>query len=109
MTTLTDTTTLLAGPLRTIANPLDGVVPDFTIFGAEFTELWQQVLGGLWGIAIVIAVVFVIVGLVTMGKAGGSNPHSYKEGQTQLKWALISLAGLAALAVGVGAILALVG
>ena len=39
-------------------NPLDGILPDFSIFGAEFTELWQKLLAGLWGIAILLAVVF---------------------------------------------------
>ncbi|NQX29838.1 hypothetical protein HQQ81_21025 [Microbacteriaceae bacterium VKM Ac-2854] len=91
-------------------NPLNGVLPDFTIFGAEFTELWQKLVAGVWGIAIVISVVFLIIGIVNMGKAsGGGNPHAYKEGRGQALWAGIALGGLAGLAVIVGAILALVG
>ena len=43
-----------------------------------------------------------------MGKNSDSNPHEYKKGRTQAMWAGISLGGLAALAVIVGAILALV-
>ena len=85
-------TNIVAGE---IPNPVDGVVPDFTIFGNEFTELWQKLLAGVWGIALVIAVIFLIVG--------------YKKGRTQAMWAGISLGALAALAVIVGAILALVG
>ncbi|MGO1612463.1 pilin [Brevibacterium aurantiacum] len=98
-------TNIVAGE---IPNPVEGVVPDFSIFGAEFTELWQKLLAGVWGIALVIAVLFLIVGIVAMGKNSDSNPHEYKKGRTQAMWAGISLGGLAALAVIVGAILALV-
>lgn len=90
-------------------NPLDGVVPDFTVFGAEFTELWQKVLGGIWGLALVAAVIFLILGFVMMGKNSDSNPHEYKKGRTQALWAAVSLGALAALAVIVGAILTLAG
>ena len=109
MTLLDTTLALLAGPVHTIENPLDGVLPDFAIFGAQFTELWQKLLAGIWGIAIVVAIVYLIIGLLSMGKAGGSNPHAYKEGRGQAIWAGIALGGLAALAVVVGGILALVG
>lgn len=108
MSILNDKVHVYAGSLRAISNPLDGVLPDFTIFGAKFTELWQKILGGIWGIGIVISVVFIIMGLVSMAKAGG-NPQTYKEGHKQFVVALIALGGLAALAVLVGAILALVG
>lgn len=98
-------TNIVAGE---IPNPVEGVVPDFTIFGAEFTDLWQKLLAGVWGIALVIAVLFLIVGILAMGKNSDSNPHEYKKGRTQAMWAGISLGGLAALAVIVGAILAIV-
>lgn len=91
-------------------NPLDGILPDFTIFGTEFTELWQKLLGGLWGLAIVLAVVFLIIGIVKMSSASSSgNPNEYKSARTQAMWAGISLGVLAALAVIVGAILAVFG
>jgi hypothetical protein len=88
-------------------NPLDGILPDFSLFGAEFTELWQKLLGGLWGIGIILAVVFLIIGIVKMASASnGGNPNEYKTARTQAMWAGISLGVLAALAVIVGAILA---
>lgn len=99
-------TSIVAGE---IPNPVKNVVPDFSIFGAEFTELWQKLLAGAWGLALVVAVIFLIVGLTAMGKSSDSNPQDYKKGRKQAMWAGISLGCLAALAVIVGAILALVG
>ena len=54
-------------------NPLDGVIPDFSIFGAEVTELWQKLLGGIWALAIVASIVFLIMGLIKVGQNG----HAY--------------------------------
>ena len=93
-----------------IDNPLDGIIPDFSIFGAEFTQLWQKLLAGLWGIGIILAIVFLILGIVKMAGASSSgNPNDYKTARTQAMWAGISLGVLAALAVIVGAILAVFG
>jgi hypothetical protein len=90
-----------------IQNPLNGILPNFTVFGTQFTELWQKLLGGLWAVAIIIAVVYLILGITAMGKSStGGNPLEYKVGRTQALWAGISLGGLAAIAVIVGAILA---
>ena len=36
-------------------DPFSGVVPDFSVFGADFTSWWQKLLAGLWGLSIVIA------------------------------------------------------
>lgn len=93
-----------------IPNPLNGVLPDFTVFGAKFTQLWQKLLAGVWGIAIVVAVVFIIVGIVEMGGASNSNnPQDYKHGRKRVVVAAVCLGCLAALAVIVGAILAVFG
>lgn len=91
-----------------VDNPLNGVLPNFGVFGVQFTQLWQKLLGGVWGIGIVVAIVFVIVGVVQMGAAtNGGNPAAWKDARTQVLWAGISLGLLAALAVIVGGILAL--
>jgi hypothetical protein len=91
-------------------NPLDGILPDFSIFGAHFTELWQKLLAGLWGIAIILAVAFIIMGVVRMSAASaGGNPNEYRLARGHVMWAGVSLGVLAALAVIVGAILALFG
>ena len=96
--------------LPMIDNPLDGIVPDFSIFGVEFTQLWQKIIAGLWGIAIILAIAFVLVGVTQMAAAtSGGNPSAYKDARNQAMWAGISLGVLAALGVIVGAILALFG
>jgi hypothetical protein len=96
--------------LPMIDNPLDGVLPDFNVFGLEFTQLWQKILGGLWALAIIAAVIFVIIGVANMAMAtSGSNPGAYKDARNQAMWAGISLGVLAALAVIVGAILSVFG
>ena len=96
--------------LPMIDNPLNRIIPNFSIFGAQFTQLWQKLLAGMWGIGIVAAVVFLIIGLTSMATAtAGSNPMEYKVGRTKAVWAGISLGLLAALAVIVGGILAVFG
>ncbi|MBG0718735.1 hypothetical protein G3N18_11795 [Microbacterium sp. 2C] len=88
-------------------NPLDGIIPDFTIFGAEFTQLWQKLLGGVWGIAIVVVIVFLIMGFVKIAQNGETNPQAVAEGKKQVLWSGIGLGCLVALAVIVGAIIAI--
>jgi Type IV secretion system pilin len=96
--------------LPMIDNPLDGILPDFGIFGVEFTQLWQKLLGGLWGLAIIAAIAFLLIGVTQMAAASTSgNPSAYKDSRNQAMWGGISLGILAALAVIVGAILALFG
>lgn len=93
-----------------VDNPFDGVLPDFTIFGAEFTELWQKILAGAWGLSIVIAAIFLIVAIVKMAGASASeNPGAHKQARSQAMWSGIALACLAGIAVITGAILTLVG
>ena len=96
--------------IHTIDNPLNGILPNFGIFGVQFTQLWQKLLAGAWGMAIVIAIVFLVIGLTSMATAtAGSNPMDYKIGRTKAIWAAISLGLLAALVVLVGGILAVFG
>lgn len=102
--TITDVLTVV----HTIDNPLNGILPDFSIFGVQFTQLWQKVIAGLWGLGIIAAVIFVLLGVTHMAAAtSGGNPSAYKDARNQALWAGISLGVLAALAVIVGAILAL--
>ena len=96
--------------IHTIDNPLNGILPNFGIFGVQFTQLWQKLLAGAWGMAIVVAIVFLVIGLTSMATAtAGSNPMDYKIGRTKAIWAAISLGLLAALVVIVGGILAVFG
>ena len=95
-----------------IDNPLDGLIPDFSFGGTEFTALWQKLITAIWGIAILISIVYLALGLVSMAGASSDsnpNPQQHAQGRKKALWAGLSLAGLAALALIVGAILTFVG
>lgn len=92
----------------TVNNPIDGIIPDFTIFGAEFTNIWQKLFAGLWGLAIIAAIVFLIMGLFKLGSSGETNPQGVAEAKKQIIRSAVALGGLVALAVIVGAIIAIV-
>ncbi|RII95594.1 hypothetical protein FGI33_15220 (plasmid) [Clavibacter phaseoli] len=93
-------------------NPIDGIVPDFSFGGQQFTELWQKLIAAIWAIAIIVAIVYLIRGLVAMAGASGDlnpNPQAHAQGKAKALAAFISLVGLAALAVIVGVTLSLAG
>ncbi len=97
----------LATLAAAVPNPLNNIVPNFTIFGAEFTQLWQKLLAGLWGLAIIVAIVYLILGVGSMAAASGvsANPMAHAEGRRKAIGAAIAIAVLATLGVIVGAIL----
>jgi hypothetical protein len=45
-------THLAAGPAAASTDPFKGVVPDFTIFGADFNAWWKKLLAGAWAFSI---------------------------------------------------------
>lgn len=92
-----------------IANPLDGVVPDFSILGAEFTEVWQKVAAAAWGLCIAVAVLYLMHGIVGIATNRNSHPGQLREAKKEAVNAGIALAGLIMLAVIVGAIIAIFG
>ncbi|CAD5144105.1 protein of unknown function (plasmid) [Microbacterium sp. Nx66] len=91
----------------TMNNPIDGIIPDFTIFGAEFTNIWQKLFAGLWGLAIIAAIVFLIMGLFKLGSSGETNPQGVAEAKKQIIRSAVALGGLVALGVIVGAVIAI--
>lgn len=92
-----------------IENPISGVVPNFAVFGVEFDAWWKKLFGGAWALLIILSIFYLAVGLQEMAKSDDSNPHQHAAGKKKAKNAGISLAGLAALGVIVGAILVVVG
>jgi len=95
-----------------IQNPLNGIIPDFSFGGTEFTALWQKLIAAVWGIAILIAIVYLIVGVVAMAGASGDvnpNPQQHAVGRRKALMAVISIGFLAALALIVGAVLTFAG
>ena len=79
-------------------NPLDGIVPDFEIFGAKFTSIWQKLAAGLWGLGIAVAVVYLGIGILGIAQnQGGGHPGQMKESKKQAVQAGWGLGGLIAL------------
>lgn len=93
-----------------IGNPLDGILPDFSVFGVEFTELWQKLLGGIWGIVLIASVAMLIISLMKLSAASASsNPGAVAQARSGIVMAGIGLGLVAAVAVVVGAILFIFG
>lgn len=87
-------------------NPLDGVSPDPGLLGGQFSSWWAKIMGGAWGISIVIAAFFLMKGIVSMGAAKKSHhPGDFRESKKEAVVAGAALGGLAGLGVIVGAIL----
>ena len=63
-------------------NPFDGVSPDFGLWGGAFTETWQRLLAGVWGVAVVVTAFLAIKAIVTMANAKDDNPAQYQQSKT---------------------------
>ncbi|RLK58365.1 hypothetical protein [Actinokineospora cianjurensis] len=104
-TTLGD---LLAQPPAGGKNPFDGITPDFSVFGVEFTQGWQKLLAGLWGLAFVVAAFGAVRAVLELqhAKKGGyqASVHEHTESAKRSGYAVL---GLAALGIIFGAVVAL--
>ena len=90
-------------------NPLDHIVPDFTIFGAQFTTIWQKLAAGLWGLGILIAVGYLGHGILGIAQNRGGHPGQLRESKKEAVNAGIALGGLVSLAVIVGIFITIFG
>lgn len=81
-----------------IDNPLNGIIPNFTIFGADFTRIWQKLAAGLWGLALIIAVAYLGRGILGIAHGQNGHPGNLKESKKEAQLAAIALGGLLALA-----------
>lgn len=73
-------------------------------------NLWQKLLAGVWGMALLYAAVFLMLGVARMAVARAAHDEaSYQEGRAKALFAGISVVCLAAVAVIVGVALAIVG
>lgn len=68
---------VLAAPHSPSNDPFKGVVPDFSVFGADFTTWWQKLLAGFWGLAIVVAGAGLLVAAL---KYRSQKSHGYAQG-----------------------------
>ena len=97
------TSTLMLLPLQ-IANPIDGLTPNFDAFGGGVKAKALLILAGVWGLAILVAIGYLIRGLLAMGRTRDNNPMAHRQATGEAKAAAYSLAGLFALVAIVGAI-----
>lgn len=100
--------TLLAA-VPAVDNPIDGVVPDFTVFGAEFNSWWKKLFGALWALGIIFALGNLVLAIATISQTKGSHPGELQEARKSAAYSAAALAALAGFAVIVGAILAVAG
>ncbi len=82
-----------------MSNPLDNIIPNFTIFGAQYTAIWQKLAAGLWGLAILIAVGYLGHGLLGIAQNRGGHPGQLRDSRREAVNAGVSLGGLISLAV----------
>lgn len=86
-----------------IDNPFTNLIPNFTIFGADFTAWWQKLFAALWALCIIGAAVFLLLSITQLRKATNNNiPGQADEAKTHAVWAGAVLFGL----LGFGVILA---
>ena len=90
-------------------NPLNNVVPDFAIFGAEYTAIWQKLAAGLWGLGILIAVGYLGHGILGIAQNRGGHPGNLRESKKEAMNAGIALGGLISLAVVVSVFITIFG
>lgn len=91
-------------------NPFDGLVPDFTIFGAEFTQWWQKLFVGIWAVCIIIAGSYLLISLLGLRRAHSNNmPGQVDEAKGRLQWSAVALGGLVGFAVIMTAIFTILG
>ena len=97
-------------PVAGVGNPISGMVPDGSVFGTEFTTLWQRIFVGLWFVLIVFAVAALAMALAKLHKATANNiPGQADESRSHALFAGVALGALVGLGVIVGAIFTVAG
>ena len=91
-------------------NPLDGVTPDFSVFGTEFTSMWLKLAAGLWGIGMLIAIGYLGHGILAIAQSrNDAHPMALRHSKTEVVNASAALGGLIALPVIVTAFFTIFG
>lgn len=92
--------------LAEIENPFKDLTPKFDIFGDAFDTLWKKLAGGLWGLALITAFVFLILAIVGMSQATTQqNPVAHADARKKAVVSGVAFGCLAALGVIVGMLL----
>ena len=91
-------------------NPFANLLPDFSVFGAEFTTWWQKLFVALWAIAIIVAAAYLIWSILSLRRATNNNvPGQADEAKTQAIWAGSALGALVGFGTIIGAVIAVAG
>lgn len=98
-----------AAAVPAIDNPIDGIVPDFTVFGSEFNSWWKKLFGALWAGALIWAAVAFLIAIATAAQSKGGHPQELAESRKSAAVSGVVLAALAGFGIIVGAILAVAG
>lgn len=93
-----------------MTNPFSGLIPDFSVFGVEFTAWWQKLFTGLWALCILGAGAYLLVSVVQLHKATTNNiPGQADEAKSKVAWSAAAVGVLAGFGVVMGAIIAFAG
>ena len=99
-------TSLVQALPAAVDNPLKGIVPSFTVFGAEFTTVWQKLAAGLWGVGIILAVFYLGRSVLSIAQARqSSHPGALEGAKKDAAHSGIALGALVALGAIVSIIL----
>ena len=87
-------------------NPIDGILPDFDVFGIEFTNWWQKLFGGLWAAMILLSIAWLLVAFFGLRRATSNNQvQQVDESKSKVMWAGITLIAVLGFSVIVGIII----
>lgn len=105
--TVLDVLSQVSLALPAIDNPLDGVTPTVEVFGVTFKGRLNIILGGLWGLVLVISAAAVIIAAGKWAWAAKvvHSSDSALEGAGQFRSALVAFGALAGMSTILGAIL----
>lgn len=100
----------LGGAPHTMDNPFKGIIPNFTVLGADFNSLWKKVFGAAWAIVLVVVAVRFLTSFIEMAQhKGGGHPQQLAESRGATMNAGITFGGVVAFGVLLGVIFAVIG
>lgn len=95
-------------PVPMVQNPLDGVFPDFSLFGVEFDNIWIKIAGLIWAALILWAVISIFMAIGRLISASSDrNPAAYGDATKSLVKAAISFGAILCVGVIVGILISL--
>lgn len=82
--------------VQAIDNPLDGILPDFSLWGTGVGDSWRRLMGAFWAACLAVCTIWVIAAAAKMGMA---NKRGFAGQQVEAKQSFFDAAiGLGACA-----------